>query len=93
MGTGVPSLGVKRQGQEADHSPPSSAEIKNGGGISTLYDTSSKHGAYLCNTCITGAGSFLNTSVSPANYHSTKYSIFIHHPIIDITQSTYREHC
>jgi hypothetical protein len=25
--------GVKRQGREADHSPPSSAEVKNGGAI------------------------------------------------------------
>jgi hypothetical protein len=28
MGIGVPSLGVKRSGREADHSPPSSAEVK-----------------------------------------------------------------
>jgi hypothetical protein len=26
---GAPSLGVKRPGREADHSPPSSAEVKN----------------------------------------------------------------
>jgi hypothetical protein len=29
MGTGAPSLGVKQPGREADHSPPSSAEVKN----------------------------------------------------------------
>jgi hypothetical protein len=29
MGTGVLSLGVKRTGREADHSPPSSAEVNN----------------------------------------------------------------
>jgi hypothetical protein len=29
MGTGALSLGVKRQGREADHLPPSSAEVKN----------------------------------------------------------------
>jgi hypothetical protein len=28
MGTGVSSPGVKRQGREADHSPPTSAEVK-----------------------------------------------------------------
>jgi hypothetical protein len=28
MGTGAVSPGVKRQGREADHSPPSSAEVK-----------------------------------------------------------------
>jgi hypothetical protein len=28
--------GVKRQGREADHSPPSSAEVKNGGAIPPL---------------------------------------------------------
>jgi hypothetical protein len=28
MGTGALSLGVKRRGREADHSPPSSAEVK-----------------------------------------------------------------
>jgi hypothetical protein len=30
------SPGVKRPGREADHSPPSSAEVKKGGGISPL---------------------------------------------------------
>jgi hypothetical protein len=29
MGTGALSLGVKRPGREADHSPPSNAEVKN----------------------------------------------------------------
>jgi hypothetical protein len=29
MGTGALSLGVKRPGREANHSPPSSAEVKN----------------------------------------------------------------
>jgi len=29
MGTGALSLGVKRPGREADHSPPSSSEVKN----------------------------------------------------------------
>jgi hypothetical protein len=33
---GVPSQGVKRQGREADHSHPSSAEVKNGGAIHPL---------------------------------------------------------
>jgi hypothetical protein len=28
--------GVKRQGREADHSPPSSYEVKNGGAIAPL---------------------------------------------------------
>jgi hypothetical protein len=30
---GVLFPGVKRPGREADHSPPSSAEVKNGGGV------------------------------------------------------------
>jgi hypothetical protein len=33
MGTGDSFRGVKRQGREADHSPPSSAEVKNGGAL------------------------------------------------------------
>jgi hypothetical protein len=33
--------GVKRLGHEADHSPPSSAEVKNGGAISPISHTSS----------------------------------------------------
>jgi hypothetical protein len=28
MGTGALSVGIKRPGREADHSPPSSAEVK-----------------------------------------------------------------
>jgi hypothetical protein len=34
-------LTVKRRGREAFHSPPSSAEVKNGGAISPILDTSS----------------------------------------------------
>jgi hypothetical protein len=33
---GAPSPGVKRPGREADHSPPTSAEAKNGGAIPPL---------------------------------------------------------
>jgi hypothetical protein len=33
---GALSPGVKRPGREADHSPPSSAEVKNGGAIPPL---------------------------------------------------------
>jgi hypothetical protein len=32
------SLGVKWQGSEADHSPPSNAEVKNCGTIPPLWD-------------------------------------------------------
>jgi hypothetical protein len=32
-----------------------------------------------------------STSVSPANSHSTNYSILINHPIIDALQSQYRQ--
>jgi hypothetical protein len=34
------SAGVKRQGREADHSPPSSAEVKNDGPVTPLPHTS-----------------------------------------------------
>jgi hypothetical protein len=37
--------GVKRQGPEADHSPPSSAEVKNGGAIPPLPHMFSWHSA------------------------------------------------
>jgi hypothetical protein len=39
------SPGVKRQGREADHSPPSNAEVKNGGAIPPLSHISSYHSA------------------------------------------------
>jgi hypothetical protein len=35
-GTGTLSLGVKRPGREADHSPTSTAEVNNGGAIHPL---------------------------------------------------------
>jgi hypothetical protein len=35
------SPGVRRLGREADHSPPSSAKVKNGGAIPSLPHTSS----------------------------------------------------
>jgi hypothetical protein len=38
---------VKRPGREADQSPPSTAEVKNGGAISPLPHTPSWHIAYL----------------------------------------------
>jgi hypothetical protein len=45
---GAPSLGVKRAGREADHSLPSSAEVKKmSGAIPPLPNTPSWHGAQL----------------------------------------------
>jgi hypothetical protein len=41
MGTGALSFAVKRQRHDADHSPPSSAEVKNGGAIIPLPHSSS----------------------------------------------------
>jgi hypothetical protein len=38
---------VKRQGREADHSPPSSAEVRNGGGTTPLPNMSSWHSVQL----------------------------------------------
>jgi hypothetical protein len=46
VGIGALSPGVKRSGHEADNSPPSSAEVKNGGAIPSLPHTSSWHSAY-----------------------------------------------
>jgi hypothetical protein len=45
MGTGAISLGVKPPGCGADHSPPSSAEVKNVGAIPPLLHMSSWHSA------------------------------------------------
>jgi hypothetical protein len=45
MGTGGSFHAVKRQGREADRSLPSSAEVKNGGAMPPLPNTSSRHGA------------------------------------------------
>jgi hypothetical protein len=42
---GALSLGVKQSGRETDHSPPSSAKVKNGGAISPLPHMSSCHSA------------------------------------------------
>jgi hypothetical protein len=38
-GGGVASPGMKRQRRKADHSPPSSADVKNGGAIPPLPHT------------------------------------------------------
>jgi hypothetical protein len=45
MGIGGYSLRIKRPRREADHSPPSSAEVKNAGVTSPLPHTSSRHSA------------------------------------------------
>jgi hypothetical protein len=42
---GALSPGVKRPGREADYSPPSSAEVKNGGAVPPLLHMSSWHNA------------------------------------------------
>jgi hypothetical protein len=47
MSTGTLSPALKRQGREADHSPPSSAEVKNGGPILPLPHTFSWRGTQL----------------------------------------------
>jgi hypothetical protein len=47
MDTGALSLRLGQYGREADHSPPSSAEIKNGGAIPPLHYT------YIFMTCFT----------------------------------------
>jgi hypothetical protein len=39
------SLGIKQQGFDGDRSPPSRAEVKNGGATLALLHTSSWHGA------------------------------------------------
>jgi hypothetical protein len=44
---GAVSLGLKQLGHEADHSPPSSSEVKNGGAIPSFPHASSWHGAKL----------------------------------------------
>jgi hypothetical protein len=44
---GALSPGVKRQGREVDRSPPSSARVKEGGGIPPLPHISSWHCAEL----------------------------------------------
>jgi hypothetical protein len=47
MGSGGLSLGVKLLGHEADHSSPSSAEVKMRGAIPPLPNTPSRRGAYV----------------------------------------------
>jgi hypothetical protein len=47
MGTSGPSLGIKRPGRETEHSPPTSAEVKNGGAIPPVPHTSSWRASYL----------------------------------------------
>jgi hypothetical protein len=44
VGTGTLSSGVKRPGQETDHSPPCNVEVKIGGVIPPLVQMSSWHG-------------------------------------------------
>jgi hypothetical protein len=47
MDTGVLSPQIKGLGHEADHSPPSSAEVKNDGAIPPFRHASSLRSAYL----------------------------------------------
>jgi hypothetical protein len=47
MVAGALYLGLKRPRREADHSPPSSAEVKNGGAMPPFSNMSSWHSALL----------------------------------------------
>jgi hypothetical protein len=47
MVTGAVSPGIKQPGREANRSPPSNAEFKNGGAIPSLTHTSSWRSAEL----------------------------------------------
>jgi hypothetical protein len=47
MGTGDCIPGVKWPGHDADHSPPSSAEVENGAAVPPLPHTCSWHDARL----------------------------------------------
>jgi hypothetical protein len=47
MGAGALFLGIKRQKRKADHSPPFSVEVKNGGALHPLPYTSSWSGGKL----------------------------------------------
>jgi hypothetical protein len=42
---GTISIGVQQPGHEADHSPPSNVEVKNGGAMPPLLQISSWHSA------------------------------------------------
>jgi hypothetical protein len=62
MCTGALSLGVKQPGREADHSPSSSAEVKNGEAIPPLFHTSSWRGAELSRGTTSPLFKVLNSS-------------------------------
>jgi hypothetical protein len=47
MGTGALYLGLKQPGREVDHSPPSSAEVKNGEAIPPFLSMSPWHSALI----------------------------------------------
>jgi hypothetical protein len=60
------SLGVKRPGREADHSPPSSAEVKNAWSY-TFTPPIRLHGVVRLCTC-KGPRSQFTTGVTPSTY-------------------------
>jgi hypothetical protein len=77
------SSGIKRPGREADHSPPSSAEVKNDGAIPPLPHMSSMaqclvkqrdRFTFYCKRkpiCISDVGDFIMASafsLNPSNY-------------------------
>jgi hypothetical protein len=66
MSIGALSPGVKGQGREANHSPPSSAKVKNGGAISPLPHMSYRGNFtfYLCSSKLIYEGN-KNTKPSP----------------------------
>jgi hypothetical protein len=68
--TGIVSMGVKRSGSEADHPPPSNAEVNIGGATPPLHYTSSWRCAQL------STGTILPFAVNiEHHYATTDYSL------------------
>jgi hypothetical protein len=64
-------MGINRPGREADHSPPTNAEVTNGGAIPPLSHTSSELGAcftiLLTNASMQSLTLFMIFIIKPQN--------------------------
>jgi hypothetical protein len=75
MCTGGSFPGITQPGREADHSPPSSAEVKNGGAIAPFPHMSSWHSAYLINSDDDDNSIYYKNGVSSSISDTDHYTI------------------
>jgi hypothetical protein len=93
MGIRAISFGTKRQGRKADHSPPSTAEVKEGGAIPPLHHISRRRVSKKSKAIpVTGRGGLLGCKMLRIS-HCLDNRLTVNCKILATCSSTYSPVC